>query len=35
MKNEEGFMGLAIIALINFGVGGHKIYQHRQQKPLR
>jgi hypothetical protein len=34
MKNEEGFMGLAIIALINFGVGGHKIYQHRQQKPL-
>jgi hypothetical protein len=32
MKNEEGFLGLAVIAIINFGVGIHKIRQHRQQK---
>jgi hypothetical protein len=31
MKNEEGFMGLGIIALINISVGGYKIYQFKKQ----
>tara|TARA_B100000508_G_scaffold140487_1_gene141716 strand:- start:2615 stop:3295 length:681 start_codon:yes stop_codon:yes gene_type:complete len=32
MKNEEGFLGLSIIAAISFGVGIYKIRLHRQQK---
>jgi hypothetical protein len=31
-SNEEGFASLSIIAIISFGVGGYKLYQHRQQK---
>tara|TARA_B100000508_G_C11464452_1_gene280836 strand:+ start:625 stop:1302 length:678 start_codon:yes stop_codon:yes gene_type:complete len=32
MKNEEGFLGLAIISAISFGVGIYKIHLHLKQK---
>ena len=28
VENDEGFWGLAVIALINFGIGGSKIYEY-------
>jgi len=34
LKNDEGFLGLGAIALINFIIGGKKIYDHTKQKPL-
>ena len=32
--NEEGFMSLAVVAAISFGVGGYKIYQGRNQTEI-
>jgi len=32
VSNEEGFVSISIFALINFGVGGYKLYQYHKQK---
>ncbi len=33
LKNDEGFLGLGVIALINFGIGASKVYEY-YKKPM-